>query len=179
MLTITIPKKTFYDEANNMFIDFESKTIKLEHSLVSLSKWESKWEKPYISKVEKTDEEMIDYIKCMTITQNVEDSVYKRLSPQNLEDITAYIESPMTATTITRHDQKKNQDIITAEVIYFWMTIFNIPMECQKWHLNRLLTLVAVCDAKQSPGKKMSQREQHKTYDQLNEERKRKFGIPD
>lgn len=160
MLTITIPAVEMFNEKTQEFVTFKEQTLQLEHSLVSLSKWESKWCKAFLSKEEKTLEETIDYIKCMTITQNVNPEVYNRLSRSNIEDINKYIDSPMTATTFYDDKQKgRNREIITNELIYYWMISLNIPMECQKWHLNRLLTLIRVCNIKNSPPKKMSRSE--------------------
>lgn len=176
MLNITIPKQELYDEENNEFINLPEKTICLEHSLVSVSKWESKWKKPFLSKEPKTVEETIDYIKCMTITQNVDDKVYNYLSKKNIEDINKYIDDSMTATTF--YDVRKNtgrQENITSELIYFWMISLNIPMECQKWHLNRLLTLIKICNIKNDSGKKMSRSEINSRNAALNAARRKKL----
>ena len=160
MLKITIPEQELFDENKMEFITIREKTLQLEHSLVSVSKWESKWCKPFLSKGEKTFEETIDYIRCMTITQNVQPIIYTLLTSQNLVDINKYIESPMTATVFTNEKNKTtNREIITAEIIYYWMIALNIPFECQKWHLNRLLTLINVCSIKNQPQKKMSRKE--------------------
>lgn len=176
MLNITIPKQELYDEENNEFINLPEKTICLEHSLVSVSKWESKWKKPFLSKEPKTVEETIDYIKCMTITQNVDDKVYNYLSKENIKDINKYIDDSMTATTF--YDMRKNtvrQENITSELIYFWMISLNIPMECQKWHLNRLLTLIKICNIKNDSGKKMSRSEINSRNAALNAARRKKL----
>ena len=158
MLVITVPAiEGFDDEKQEFVILAKEQTLQLEHSLVSLSKWESKWCKAFLSKGEKTLEETIDYIKCMTITQNVNPDVYDRLSRSNIEDINNYIDSPMTATTFHTDTQKgRGSETITSELIYYWMISLNIPMECQKWHLNRLLTLIRVCNVKNAPPKKMN-----------------------
>lgn len=179
MLEIIIPamQMELFDEKTNRFIRISTKdtTLRLEHSLVSLAKWESKWGKPFLSKKEKTFEETIDYIKCMTLTQNVNDDVYSALTMKNVEDINAYIESPMTATTFPKEQSKRNGEQITAELIYYWMIAMNIPMECQKWHLNRLLTLIKVCSVKNQPPKKMSQREIMNRNTALNQARRQKL----
>lgn len=160
MLTINIPPTELWDEAKNEFIEFPGKKLQLEHSLVSLSKWESIWKKPFITPKSqpKTLEETLSYVRCMTITQNVDPYVYKFLTNDNLEAIRQYIDDPMTATTFQNED-KSTKEIVTSEVIYYWMIAFGIPMECQKWHLNRLLTLVKVCSIKNQPAKKMSNRQ--------------------
>ena len=133
MLRITIPAAELWDESRQEFVSTKEQTLQLEHSLVSLSKWESKWCKPFLSKNDKTAEETLDYVKCMTITPNVDSNVYNFL--------------------------KGSREIVTAELIYYWMIALNIPFECQKWHLNRLLSLVRVCNIKNAPPKKYSRRE--------------------
>jgi hypothetical protein len=177
MLQVTIPSIEVFDETRNEFITIKEQTLQLEHSLVSISKWESKWTKPFLSKNSKTTEETIDYVRCMTITQNVNDDIYNYLNPKNIEIINKYIDSDMTATTISKENNTINREIITAEIIYYWMISFTIPFECQKWHLNRLLTLINVCNIKNSPPKKMSRTEQATRNTSLNEERKRQMAI--
>lgn len=161
MLRITVPAGEGWDEAKQEFVDLKpAQTLSLEHSLVSLSKWESKWCKPFVSTKDKTSEEMIDYIKCMTLTQNVSDDVYNRLSTENIRQINEYINAPMTATWFNeRKNGSRCSEQITSELIYYWMIALNIPFECQKWHLNRLLTLVRICNIKNQPSKKMSRNE--------------------
>ena len=160
MLQITVPANELFDEKTNEFILIEEQTLKLEHSLVSLSKWESKWCKPFLTKQEKTHEETIDYIKCMTLTKNVDPDVYKHLTRDNIKEVMDYISNPMTATTFGKNDKgQNNREIITSELIYYWMIASNIPFECQKWHLNRLITLIRVCSIKNTPPKKRSKRE--------------------
>lgn len=161
MLHITIPLGSEeWDEVKEEFVEPKTITLQLEHSLVSLSKWESKWRKAFLSKVAKTDEETIDYIKCMTITQNVNPEVYNYLTNNNIKRIYEYINAPMTATVFSEDTPgKRNNEIVTSELIYYWMIALNIPFECQKWHLNRLLTLVKVCNIKNTPPKKRSRRE--------------------
>lgn len=160
MLRITIPAAEFWDEVREEFITTREQTLSLEHSLVSLSKWESKWCKPFLSKERKTTEETIDYIRCMTLTQNVDPMVYNFLSESNIADVNAYIEAPMTATRIREEGSgPRSNEQITSELIYYWMIALNIPFECQKWHLNRLLTLIRVCNRKNQPPRKMSARQ--------------------
>ena len=157
MLTVVIPDLELYDEINNEFLFLKSQTMILEHSLVSLSKWESKWHKPFFSKTPKTHEESIDYIRCMTVN-SVDPRVYNYLPASVITKVNAYMENPMTATTI-KQVSKPSREVITAEIIYYWMVALNIPFECQKWHLNRLLTLINVCSIKNKPPKKMSKKE--------------------
>ncbi len=164
MLELTIPAIDIemYDDEQEEFvtINIKEQTLQLEHSLVSLSKWESKWCKPFLSKEAKTLEETIDYVRCMTLTKNVDPNVYRFLTDEHVKQINSYIEAPMTATTFSnRGPNSPNREIITAELVYYWMVALNIPFECQKWHLNRLLTLVRVCNVKNSPSKKMSRRD--------------------
>ena len=177
MLHITVPiSPEIWDEKNEEFIEPKTVSLQLEHSLVSISKWESKWHKPFLSKEPKTVEETIDYIKCMTLTQNVKPEVYDHLSKENIEEINAYIDDPKTATTFSK-DRKsaRSREIITSELIYYWMIALNIPFECQKWHLNRLLTLIRVCEVKNTPGKKMSQREVLNQYAAINAANRKRF----
>lgn len=175
MLKITIPAMEYYDEVNNEFIEFKEQVLQLEHSLVSISKWEAKWHKPFLDGKDKTPEQVIDYVRCMTITQNVNLEVYTRLTEGNLKDINDYIENPMTATTFSDINQTPSREIITSEIIYYWMVAFNIPFECQKWHLNRLLTLIKVCNVKNNPSKKMSRQEIMNRNRALNAARKKQL----
>lgn len=159
MLKIVIPGIELYDEEKEEFINTKPQTLHLEHSLVSLSKWESKWNKPFLTKDNKTYEETIDYIRCMTITQNISPDTYRLLTSENIQQVNDYIELPMTATTFSNQKKPPSKDVVTAEIIYYWMISLNIPFECQKWHLNRLLTLINVCNIKNQPSKKMSKRD--------------------
>ena len=177
MLTLVIPGRELFDEESNEFVYSKEVTLQLEHSLVSLSKWEAKWNKPFLSQeTTKTDEEILDYVRCMTVTQNVNKNVYYRLTKENIEKINEYINLPMTATTFKDHNSSRNKEVITAEIIYYWMISLNIPLECQKWHLNRLLTLIKVCSIKNSPSKKMSKREIMNQNRALNASRKKAWG---
>lgn len=176
MLQITVPAKELWDEKKDEFIEFTETSLQLEHSLVSLSKWESTWCKPFLSKEEKTREEIIDYIKCMTITPNVDPIIYNYLTDENVEQINQYISAPMTATYILEGKTgRPSREQITSELIYYWMIALNIPFECQNWHINRLLTLIRVCNIKNQPPKKMSRSEIASRNAALNAERKRKL----
>jgi len=159
MKQIFIKEKELWDEKNRMFINVKPQTITLEHSLVSISKWESKWHVPFFSQNEKTAEMTLDYIRAMTITQNVNPNVYECLTAEDFREIEQYIEDPQTATTINEKASKPNREVITSELIYFWMIQFNIPVEFQKWPFNRLLTLIRICQIKNQPEKKMSRSE--------------------
>lgn len=177
MLRITVPAAEFFDEVREEFVYTKEVTLQLEHSLVSLSKWESKWNKAFLGRQEKTDEEILDYVRCMTLTQNVDPEVYTRLSAQNYAAINAYIEAPMTATYFSEDKQSKgNREVVTSELIYYWMISYNIPVEFQKWHLNRLLTLIRVCNIKNSPPKKRSKRDLMRRNAALNAARRNRLG---
>ena len=178
MLQITIPAAEAFDEFSNEFrIVMEEQTLQLEHSLVSLSKWESKWNKAFLSGVTKaTEEEMLDYIRCMTVTQHVKPEVYNYLTDDNIEQIKNYISAPMTATYFSEDPSKKGgREVVTSELIYYWMIALNIPFECQKWHLNRLLTLIRVCNIKNAPPKKRSRRDIMSRNAQLNAARRKQL----
>lgn len=175
MLKITIPKMELYDESVGEFIYMDEGVLELEHSLVSISKWESKWCLPFISTNNKTTEQVIDYIKCMCLNE-VDDKVINNITNDDIYKITNYINSPMTATTFSStNNNKSNNEKVTAELIYYWMITLNIPMECQYWHLNRLLTLIRVCDIKNSPPKKMSREELLSRNAALNAARKKQL----
>lgn len=175
MLRLIVPEKELYDERTGLFVRTKKQVLQLEHSLVSLSKWESKWHKPFLSKNDKSGEEMLDYIRCMTITQNVPDEVYFALDTNELIKINDYLNDSMTATTITKPQGKSRGEIITSEIIYYWMISLQIPFECEKWNLNRLLTLIEVCNIKNSPGKKMSKSEIMRRNRTLNAARKQQL----
>ena len=172
MLNIIIPGVELFDETTNEFIYLKEQSLDLEHSLVSISKWESKWCKPFLNGNNKTPEEIIDYVRCMILNDDVDPEIYNRLSERNFKDINNYIEAPMTATTFRNERSSGNREIITSELIYYWMVSFNIPFECQTWHLNRLLTLVRVCNVKNNPPKKMSRQEVMARNRELNKQRK-------
>ena len=177
MLQITIPAIEMFDEQKQEFISTKEQTLCLEHSLVSLSKWESKWHKPFLSKEPKTNEETLDYIKCMTITQNVDPNIYLCLTRENIELVNQYIEDPMTATWFSEESKRGGSggEQTTSELIYYWMIALNIPFECQKWHLNRLLTLIRVCNIKNQPPKKMSRRDIMSRNSAINAARRKKY----
>lgn len=176
MLEIIIPGLELYNEETNEFTCYDDVRLELEHSLVSISKWESKWCKPFLDGKDKTLDEIVDYVRCMTISDNIESDVYDRLTEENLVVINEYIGRPMTATTFNNEKKSTGREIITSEIIYYWMVSFNIPFECQYWHLNRLLTLIKVCNVKNNPPKKMSQKEILARNKALNDARKKELG---
>lgn len=176
MLELTIPESELYDEEKNEFIKVGPLTILMEHSLVSISKWESKWHKPFIGSDEDlSTEEIRDYLRCMTITQNVNPIVYDYLSVDNMQKVNDYISDPMTGTTFYEFiPQRPKNKKISSEEIYSQMILLGIPFECQKWHINRLLTLIKVCDLDRSD-KKMTKEETMRAYHRLNAERRKKL----
>lgn len=177
MLQITIPSIELWNESTEEFVYMKERTLQLEHSLVSLSKWESKWCKSFISNKNITEEETMDYIRCMTLTQNVPKEVYDYMPDSVVKQITDYINAPMTATYFSGNNNKKtSREPVTSEIIYYWMIAMNIPFECQKWHLNRLLTLIRVCNIKNKPPKKMSKRSVMSRNAALNAARKQRLG---
>lgn len=161
MLLLDIPATKFWDEINEEFIIIDPQTIELEHSLVSISKWESKWHKPFLDeKRDKTHEEILDYIKCMTITPNIPPETYLCLTDKHMMQIHDYINDPMTASTV--RDDKKNKnsrEIVTSELIYYWMISLQIPVEFEHWHISRLMMLIKICAVKNSPPDKRSKRD--------------------
>ena len=177
MLRITTTSRELFNDATQEFILIPSAKLVLEHSLISVWKWESKWKKSFLNSPNLSGEEMIDYVRCMTIGEEANELVYRYLSSENLKKIQEYINEPMTATTFSNkesHTHKK--EIITAELIYYWMIEAGIPFECEKWHLNKLLTLIRVCNVKGSSGKKMSRRDIFKQNSELNAARRRALG---
>lgn len=176
MFTIYVPPSESYNEATQEFVYGETATFEIEHSLAALSKWEEKWCKPFLDS-EKTDEQTVDYIRCMTVTPNVPPEVYDRITNETIDRISEYMSRKATATWFSdKAGRTGKKEVITAEIIYHWMIAHSIPFECQHWHLNRLLTLIRVCNQKSNPEgqKKMSQRELMERNRRLNAERRAK-----
>ena len=174
MLKLVIPDAELFNEDTQEFITIKHQVLALEHSLVSVSKWESKWRKSFF-KSEKTQEETIDYVRCMTKTQNVNPLIYHNIPQSVLEKIQEYIENPMSATRFSEKDKPGGGETVTSELIYYWMIALNIPFECQKWHLNRLFTLIKICEIKSRGGKKMSVNEIQRQNAELNAARRNKL----
>ena len=171
MKTITIPAAELFDENTNEYIYTRETTIKIEHSLVSVSKWEAKWEVPFLN-AKMSREQSIDYIRCMTITQNVDPNIYKTIPNSLLKEVNEYIDSKQTATWFNdKNNRAHKQRTVTSELIYYWMIACGIPFECEKWHLNRLVTLIRVCQEEAKPSKQMTLEERKA----LNNARRQKY----
>jgi hypothetical protein len=177
MLTITVGATDVYDEATGTFGDHGGAELQLEHSLVSLSKWESIHEKAFLGTAEKTSEEVLSYVECMVLGEIPPGEILQQLSDKNVEDINRYIDRKMTATWFSEQPgAPKAREIITSELIYYWMTVFNIPFECENWHINRLFTLIRICNIKQDKPKKMSRAEVGRRNRELNAQRRAQMG---
>lgn len=175
MLTISVGDQEHYDEDENEFITIEGQKITLEHSLVSLSKWESIHEKPFLGKDEKTTDEIISYVNCMILPPEVSPEILNDLSEEHFLLINQYIESKHSATTFPASQVGPNRETITSELIYYWMVAYNIPFSCENWHLNRLLTLIRICNIKNQPPKKTKRSDLLKRNAELNAQRKAMF----
>lgn len=174
MLTLMVPGLELFDETTYEIRTMKEQKIQLEHSLISVSRWEAKWHEAFLTDKPKTREQMIDYIRCMSVSNVLDDDFYNNLPDNILLQINDYIENPMSATTIHEQDSF-SRSIITSEIIYYWMIELGIPFECQKWHLNRLMKLIRVCSIKRSPDKKMSKKEILQRNRELNEARRAKM----
>jgi hypothetical protein len=177
MLRIIVSGEEFFDDANQTFSTVGDVVLDLEHSLVSLSKWESKHQKPFLAPGNKTSKEVLDYVETMILNSDYPPNISLRLSQENISKINDYIESPQSATTFGKQVQSRGRsEVITAELIYYWMVGFNIPLECESWHLNRLFSLIRICNIKQSKQKKMSHHELAARNRELNEQRRQHLG---
>lgn len=175
MLKIVVPAWEDWDPVQQKFIYGKDTKLMLEHSLISISKWEAKYKKPYLSDLPKTAEEALDYIKFMTImnpNKELADEVYLHLTYENMKEIERYISDPMTATTIKSTNSGSSKKIITSEEIYYSMAAYGIPFECQQWHFNRLMTLLEVAAVRNSDPKKMSPAEIYSQNKALNAARR-------
>ena len=177
MLTLKVGGDEFYNEQTQEFETHGEFVLELEHSLVSLSKWESIHNKPFLNERAKTSEEILSYIECMILTPVYPEGITKLFSTSNFETINDYIESKQTATTFGEMPQRKSRgETITSELIYYWMVAFTIPFECEMWHLNRLFALIRICNIKNTPAKKLSRGEIARRNRELNERRKAELG---
>jgi len=177
MLRLIVPGDEAYDESTSEFVTVGDIILDLEHSLVSVSKWESKYKKPFLSEAKKTTEETLDYIKLMVLTSDFPPEVFSRLTPDNLTEVNNYIQDPMTATWFNEMKKApKTSETITSELIYFWLSTFSIPFEpVERWHLNRLLTLVKICSIKNSKPEKVDKATAAERRRELNERRRKEF----
>lgn len=176
MLPIHIPRTRLWDELNEEFIHVDETTLELEHSLVSISKWESKWHRSFFDKNEKTYEETLHYIECMTLNENVQPEVYMCLTDKHMEQIRNYIEDPMTASKVPEDKSgKSSRELITSELIYYWMISLQIPVEFERWHINRLIMLIKICGVKNAPPKKMSKRDIYNRNAAINAANRKRF----
>lgn len=175
MLEITVPANEMYHYGQNRFINIPSCVLTLEHSLMSVAKWEAKWHTPYLNAKKRSTEQEMDYIRCMVVGPIKNDYVLSGLSAENIVQIRAYIDDTMTATTFSKVSHSTSKEVVTAEILYCRMFANNIPMECQKWHLNRLIALIRVCDIKNGPQSKMNKRETATHYAEQNALRKAKY----
>lgn len=176
MLELEIPATEQWDEKNQEFVYSEKQTLCLEHSLISLSKWESKWHKPYLSSKELSREEALDYVRCMTVNKVKDDKVYEFITPEMFKQINDYISDPMSATFFNNKQERGSNQKIISELIYYWMISLGIPFECEKWHLNRLMALIKVCQRKSGGGKKMSTSDLNARNAAINKARRAKMG---
>lgn len=178
MLTLHIPGDDYFDETTGEFFTTKDKIIVIEYSLVSISKWESKHKKSLLNSLKDlTIEEMCDFIRCMTLTQNVDPNIYRAMSQDIIKEVLDYMADPMTATTFSNNQPNtgRKNEIITSELVYYWMSALQIPMECQKWHFNRLMTLIRIASEKNQPPKKMSKSDILKQNKALNAQRRAKY----
>lgn len=178
MLRIIIESPEMYDEEENLFSKLEDDVvIDLEHSLLSVSKWESIYNKPFLSSDSKTSEEILGYIEAMIVDPNLDSDVLKKLSKLNVEQIQNYIDSAQSATTFGQMPERRGpSEVITSELIYYWMVAFTIPFECERWHLNRLFSLIRICNIKNSKPRKMSRNELAQRNAALNAQRRKELG---
>jgi hypothetical protein len=178
MLRISVPGSEFFDDATSKFITTEPLELELEHCLAAVSKWESKFEKPFLSSGNQTHAEVLAYVKCMVLNRGFDFDAPFELSPENLDQVNQYINSKQTATTFAKEHNSfsKTSEIVTSELIYYWMVSFNIPFECEHWNLNRLLALVKICSIKNGKPKKMSRNEVAQRNRELNDARRAALG---
>jgi hypothetical protein len=177
MLTLKVAGIESFDDNTQEFTTQGGVSLELEHSLVSLSKWESIHEKPFLGKEPKTPQEIISYVKCMALRDDIAPEVFGQLDMEHFDEISEYIDSKQSATWFSEQPgAPQSREVITSELIYYWMTIFNIPFECDKWHLNRLFTLIRICNIKQSKPEKMSRAEIARRNRELNAQRKAQLG---
>lgn len=180
MLQLIIPQREWFNDRTQEFVTSPKCVLQLEHSLLSISKWESKWKKPFLGKDEKrTLEQSIDYVRCMTINHQSDPSVYRGIDRKMLQQVKDYIDDSMTATTFSKRQlnggKGGRKEIITSELIYYWMANYGIPFECEKWHLNRLLALIRICEIKSNTNNKMKRGDIYANNKALNAANRARF----
>jgi hypothetical protein len=175
MLRLIVAMTEDFNEEASEFVSSQTVVLELEHSLVSLSKWESKWELPFLGSQEKSNEHVLDYVRMMFSGDVFPEHLIAKLTENNFADINTYINARMSATWFSDEKTTSSREIITAELIYYWMIALGIPFECQDWHLNRLLTLIKVCNVKNAPKKKLTSREIGERQRSLNEQRRKEM----
>lgn len=177
MLLVSIKGQRLWDERKEEFITLSPAVFEIEHSLVAVKKWESIYKKPFFGKEEKSPEDILNYIRCMTVTKNVDQSVYNYIPMENLKQILEYIGDSMTATWFSKQTEQKTgkKEIITSEIIYYWMITLQIPLECENWHLNQLFTLIRVFAVKNGKDTKMSKKDAANYREMINAANRKKF----
>ena len=180
MLELEINAIQAWNEETEEFINFDGCTLHLEHSLVSLSKWESRWCKPFLTNDAKSLDESVDYIRCMVLDKDVDPLAFELITQENIDQVYTYINASMTATTFTtlndgQSKKSTTNTFVTSELIYYWMRTLQIPFDCETWHLNRLLTLIRLTEVKESPSKKMNKRDIANRYAAINAANRKKY----
>jgi len=177
MLVLHLPATELFDESDGSFLELDAITLRLEHSLISVSKWESKWKTPFLSKKDKSREEINSYIEAMILDDDFPSGLGSRFNSEHYLTINEYIESSESATTFGRLPQHKGKaETITDELIYYWMVAFQIPFICETWHLNRLFALIKICNIKNSKPDKRSRSEIARDYREMNARRRAELG---
>jgi hypothetical protein len=176
VLRIKVVVAEGYDETSERFLEPETIVIELEHSLLSVSKWESKWEVPFLDTNDKTNEQVLDYIRMMNLGPDLPEDIFSKFTPENFDTINGYINAKMTATWFRENQEPKSREVITAELIYYWMISLGIPFQFEERHLNQLLTLIKVCNIKNAPSKKMTSQQAGQRARELNAQRKAAMG---
>jgi len=175
VLEITTVERSLFDDSTGEFIEFDGgETVVLEHSLYAISKWEAKWGVPFIKNDEKTGDQALDYIRCMVVSGKFPEPLEYSITSEQLTQISDYIVAKNSATAITHHETSSNREVVTSELVYYWMTVLNIPFECEHWNFNRLMTLIQVANAKNNP-KKMSKKDALARQREINEKRRSQY----